>query len=57
MAKKEKEEQKTGVRGRTVIRNCNCESDYQDKKYGKGKRVCNQGAKETRCTVCGNKSA
>ena len=57
MAKKEKEEKSGGTPGRTVIRHCDCESTFQDQRYGKGKRVCNQGNKEVRCTVCGKKQA
>jgi hypothetical protein len=35
------------------IRNCNCKSEYQDKKYGIGRRVFNKGIKVAlRCTVC-----
>jgi len=38
-----------------------CKSDYQDKKYGKNKRVhnpVNQGdAKMGRCTICGTERA
>ena len=39
-----------------MIKKCTCEHKYQDKKYGKYKRVCNPcGAekKDARCTVCG----
>ena len=43
----------------TAIKKCKCEHTYQDKKYGKGKRVCNQLAKagsagnpSYSCTVC-----
>lgn len=41
------------------IYSCNCESEYQDKKYGKGNRVHSETAKKTggniglRCSVCG----
>ena len=38
-----------------IIR-CSCESKYQDKKYGAGRRVANETAKSAgakRCTVCG----
>lgn len=44
-----------------AIVNCggtHCKSEYQDKLYGRGKRVANQkshqgqGSKEYRCTVC-----
>lgn len=38
------------------IKNCDCKSDYQDKKYGQGKRVHNIGKKggnkSAKCTVC-----
>lgn len=38
----------------TVIEKCDCKNDFQDRRYGKGKRVKNEtkggGA---RCTVCG----
>jgi hypothetical protein len=38
---------------------CNCTSEYQDKKYGKGIRIHNacgasKGNPGYRCTVCGN---
>jgi len=47
-----------------ITKQCNCTSDkagttqgakFQDKKYGKGKRVHNERKKkgESRCTVCG----
>ena len=40
----------------TAITTCNCEHEYQDKKYGKGMRVHNETNKVPttyRCTVCG----
>jgi len=43
----------------TALRKCDCNDDYQDKKYGKGYRLCNQmkTAKgmplKWRCTICG----
>jgi len=40
-----------------AIKKCNCESAFQDKKYGKGMRVHNKYIKEGggyRCTVCGS---
>ena len=40
----------------TIIKKCNCNHTYQDKKYGNNKRVYNlseRGDKGT-CTVCGN---
>ena len=39
-----------------MIKECSCEHKYQDKKYGKYKRVCNpcgSDHKDGRCTVCG----
>ena len=46
-----------------MILKCKCKNEYQDRKYGKQKRVHNPksggvrggtgGAKEYRCTVCG----
>jgi hypothetical protein len=45
---------------KTQIKVCTCESVYQDKKYGQGKRVHNEtkqqqpeSARNWRCTVCG----
>jgi len=39
-----------------MIISCTCRHEYQDKKYGKGKRVCNPTRKQDgtiyRCTVC-----
>lgn len=32
---------------------CKCDSEYQDKIYGKNKRVFNTTGKGYRCTVCG----
>ena len=46
-----------------AIKTCTCKHEYQDKKYGKGKRVHNEvgsnvghvgNVKGYRCTVCGN---
>lgn len=39
------------------VKTCTCSSDYQDKVYGKGKRLCNmttkgKGNPTYRCTVC-----
>jgi hypothetical protein len=50
MAKKDSNEGSKGI----AIRPCTCTSDYQDKKYGKGKRVMNPKAKNSghRCSVC-----
>lgn len=38
-----------------MIRKCHCKHEFQDKVYGAGMRVHNQGNKEARCTVCGAK--
>ena len=42
----------------TVVKHCPfaCKSTYQDKKYGQGQRVFNEGKKTTACTVCGKVS-
>ena len=49
------------IAGRTVIKPCDCKSDYQDKRYGENRRVhnvCDGGnygsklAPQIRCTVC-----
>ena len=40
------------------VKSCTCKHDYQDKKYGKGKRVANPTTRSIgnktiyRCTVC-----
>jgi hypothetical protein len=37
-----------------IILSCSCSSEFQDKRYGHGKRVHNEMAKDgARCTVCG----
>jgi hypothetical protein len=38
-----------------MIIKCTCKSDYQDKRYGAGKRVMNKRKTEKSysCTVCG----
>lgn len=35
---------------------CTCKHPFQDKRYGKGKRVHNDGGNkgDARCTVCGD---
>jgi len=40
----------------TIIKFCTCESPFQDKRYGKHKRVHNIGKdnKHQTCTVCGS---
>jgi len=49
---------KTVEEGNKVIKVCDCKSEYQDKKYGKNKRVFNKMNSTSttvkyRCTVCG----
>jgi hypothetical protein len=39
----------------TIIKPCTCPNDYQDQKYGKGRRVWNYGPKRKTCTSCGAK--
>lgn len=36
-----------------TIKRCYCENEFQDKKYGKKMRVCNETTNGYRCTVCG----
>ncbi len=38
------------------IKKCDCKHEYQDKKYGKNRRVHNHCVKAAkwRCTVCGS---
>ena len=41
-----------------MILKCDCKHEYQDKKYGEGKRVHNpfpdnNGTTSYRCTICG----
>lgn len=41
----------------TQVRRCTCKSDFQDRVYGNGMRLFNEGGKdkvsELHCTVCG----
>jgi len=41
----------------TKVVSCNCASEFQDKEYGKGRRLANLRQKGTKgeyvCTVCG----
>lgn len=34
---------------------CDCQHEFQDKRYGKGIRIYNIGKTHKSCTVCGNK--
>lgn len=40
---------------------CSCKHEYQDQKYGKGRRIANRTVKNDgktfRCTVCGTEAA
>jgi hypothetical protein len=38
-----------------TIKTCNCEHSFQDKVYGKQKRVHTVGKSNITCTVCGKK--
>ncbi len=41
----------------TSVKSCDClgcESTFQDKQYGIGRRLHNKSMKGWRCTVCGN---
>ena len=50
---------KTIINMPTKLKKCTCKDEFQDKRYGKGRRVMNQapakGAMPNRyrCTVCG----
>lgn len=35
-----------------AVFNCSCSHEFQDKTYGKGRRVFNMGKTGYRCTVC-----
>lgn len=53
MAKKTEAEVKTSKSTGASILPHNCSNDYQDRKYGSGRRVWNHGIQKVRCTVCG----
>ena len=36
------------------VKFCTCQHEYQDRKYGKNKRVHNKTTKGWKCTVCGD---
>lgn len=38
-----------------IVIKCTCEHEFQDRTHGKGMRVYNVGAKESKCTVCSKK--
>lgn len=38
----------------TQVIKCSCSSEFQDKEYGTGQRLCNEDDKGgVKCTVCG----
>lgn len=40
----------------TIVKRCSCNNKFQDKRFGKGKRLFNtttSNAHAYRCTVCG----
>ena len=41
----------------TMVKQCSCSSEFQDKTYGKGMRLHNvkEDGKGGKCTVCGAK--
>lgn len=39
--------------GGAKVLTCVCKSEYQDKKYGEGRRLMNRKNQGYRCTVCG----
>lgn len=43
--------------GKTEVKMCSetCKSEYQDQKYGRGRRVFNVGKAGSTCTACGKK--
>jgi hypothetical protein len=41
----------------TKIAFCTCPHEYQDKKYGKRKRLHNEARDGWTCTVCGKKKS
>lgn len=41
----------------TQIKECKCESTFQDETYGKNKRLYTEGEKDLKCTVCGTKKS
>jgi hypothetical protein len=43
----------SGAAHGSEVRPCTCKSDFQDRMYGKGKRLHTVIGKGFRCTVCG----
>lgn len=46
---------KQKVRSGCIVAACACAHEYQDERYGQGKRVFNLGPRDAHCTVCGAK--
>lgn len=40
-----------------VMKQCKCESTFQDNEYGKGMRVHSEADKGDKCTVCGTRNS
>jgi hypothetical protein len=40
----------------SIIKQCECQSGYQDERYGNKKRVCTKTSSGYRCTVCGKET-
>jgi len=59
---KEKKAEHQETTSHVMISICSCKHEYQDQKYGAGKRVFNIGQKdknklEGNCTVCGKRKS
>lgn len=55
MSKKKMKKLQEGPKTSIKVLKCYCTSEFQDKRYGKMKRLCNITARDGvyRCTVCG----
>lgn len=49
----EKRSAKVQKMNSSIIAKCDCKSEFQDRKYGKGMRIKNSYTGGFRCTVCG----
>jgi methionyl-tRNA synthetase len=36
---------------------CNCRNEFQDQRYGAGRRLHTESSKGDKCTVCGNRKS
>lgn len=41
------------IKNGTSVVQCDCKHEFQDKNYGKSKRLANNTLKGYKCTVCG----